>query len=278
MLSSPSVVMMMLMVAGTAADSAAEHSQVERLLEWRVLRAIAESDGALGSVRLQGLLLKQGYTLSQTTIGRLLNRLDQLSYTFTDGPKQGRRLTPLGEERLLELQLRVSSEKHERELLEAMRVRSVPEVLDALRVRQAIEGHTALLAATRVGKEQVEELRGMLGQARAQMAAGEHPLENNRLFHLKIAEFSGSRMLHSVLRFLVKNPRHLRMPPEIEALNLAVSLDEHEGILAAIAAGDAFAAQQRMEAHHLRTERMLEEYIATLGAGENLTAVPSSPR
>jgi hypothetical protein len=253
--------MMMLAEPAAPVDGAAAPSQIERLLEWRVLRAIAESDGALGSVRLQGLLLKQGYTFSQTTIGRLLNRLDLLGYTCTDGPKQGRQLTPAGEERLAELGLQLSSQSYERELLAAMRIRSVPDIIEALRVRQAIEGQAARLAAQRLTRAQLEELRGLLSQARAKMAAGDHPLETNRQFHLKIVEYSGSRMLHSVLRFLVKDPQHLRVPPEVEATNLAVSLAEHEEILAALAAGDGALAERRMQAHHRRTEQMLEEYV-----------------
>lgn len=251
----------MLGSAQVAPESTADRLQVEQLLEWRVLRAIGESDGALGSVRLQAQLLKQGYTLSQTTVGRLLNRLDLLGYTAADGPKQGRRPTQLGEERLRELELALDSQAHERQLLEAMRVRSVPDILDALCVRIAIESQTARLAAQRAGRAQVDELWAIITRSGELLRAGEHPLELNRLFHLKIAEHSGNRMLHSVLRFLLKDPQRLRVPPEIETYNLPTSLAEHQEILAAIAAHEPAAAEQRMVAHHRRTEQMLEEYV-----------------
>lgn len=251
----------MLGSATVAPESLADRLQIEQLLEWRMLKALGESDGALGSVRLQAMLLKQGYTLSQTTVGRLLNRLDLLGYTTVDGPKQGRRLTELGERRLRELATALASQEHERQLLEAMRVRSVPDILDALRVRAAIEGQAARLTAERATRAQVEELRAILARSGELLRQGEHPLEPNRLFHLKIAEHSGSRMLHSVLRFLLRDPQRLRLPPEIELYNLSTSQVEHEQILAAIAARDSAAAEQRMVAHHRRTESLLEDYI-----------------
>ena len=242
--------------------------RLERLLEWRVLRAIADSEGPLGSVRLQGLLLKQGYTLSQATVGRALARLDFLGYTTTQGPKQGRCLTALGEARLRELGTELDSEQNERQLLEAMRVHSAPDLLDALRVRVAVEGQTARLAAQRASQVQVKELQALLARAGELLAAGEHPLEVNRQFHLKIAECAGNRMLLSVLRFLLNNPHLLRVPAAIEPDNLALALEEHGAILAAIAAARSDEAEERMQAHHQRTERMLEAYIRGLSPSQ----------
>ncbi|MHB1133790.1 MAG: FadR/GntR family transcriptional regulator [Chloroflexota bacterium] len=252
----------------TPTGPASGPSQLAQLLEWRVLKAIAESEGLLGSVRLQGLLLKQGYTLSQTTVGRALTHLDLLGYTTTPGPKQGRHLTPRGEERLRELGAALDWQENERQLLEALRVRSAPDILDALRVRAAVEGEAARLVAEHATQAQVKELHALLERVRELLDAGEHPLEANRQFHLKIAEYSGNRVLLSVLRFLMRNPTHLRLPASVEPSNLATSLEEHRDILDAIAAADPDLAEQLMQAHHRRTEKMLEEYIAQLGSGE----------
>ena len=248
-------------------DFLGHESQIERLLEWRVLKALHENEGALGSVRLQAMLLKQGYSISQTTVGRLLNRLDFLDYTYTGGPKQGRRLTDKGLSRLGELSYILDSEEHERQLLQSLRLQSLPDVVDFAHVRISIEGQAVRLATERVTDSQIEEMWGILARVRDLLAAGEHPMELNRLFHLKIAEYSGSKLIFSVLRFLYRDRDRLRVPPEIEQDNLRLSLEEHARILAAMAARDGEGAEKAMMAHHERTVQILEDYLATVAEG-----------
>ncbi|MDA8219008.1 MAG: FCD domain-containing protein [Dehalococcoidales bacterium] len=247
---------------------------MEHLLEWRVLKSLSESSGALGSVRLQGMLLKQGYTISQTTVSRLLNRFDYTGYTVSSGPKKGRRLTAKGQDRLKELSHILDLESQEQQILAGHRLQSVPDMLDFTLVRSAIEAQAAGLAAQRATPAQIEELSAYLAGTRELLGTGEHPMELNRLFHLKIAECSGSKLTLSLLRQLYRDRERLRMPGEIEPQNLRVSLAEHEAILAAIRARDVMGAGKAMRAHHQRQVKLLEDYLSSLAAKDPVVNLP----
>ncbi|NWJ23150.1 FadR/GntR family transcriptional regulator [Rhizobium sp. RM] len=124
---------------------------------------------------------------------------------------------------------------------------------ELMQARAAVEGATIVLAASRMTDETVTNLRRILAAMRKEIEAGRKPLDQDRLFHVTIAEQSGN----SVLARLVANLFDERHSPISAQLRVkfedrdtwAHALQEHETILAALEARDPLLAQAAMHGH-----------------------------
>lgn len=130
---------------------------------------------------------------------------------------------------------------------------SLSDVTEMFEVMAELEGMCGRLAARRITTEQVADLQKALGHcetAAKKNDSDEYYYENER-FHVCIYAASGNEFLGSESRRL-----HDRLKP-YRRLQLRVqdriqqSLQEHGGIVEAIASGDTVRAEQRMREHVL---------------------------
>lgn len=124
---------------------------------------------------------------------------------------------------------------------------------ELMQARAALEGATVVLAASRMMPPAMDALRLTLEAMRGEIEAGRKPLDQDRQFHVIIAEQSGN----SVLARLVENlfdERHSPISAQFRVKfedkdTWIFALQEHEAILAALEARDPLLAQAAMHIH-----------------------------
>ena len=119
-----------------------------------------------------------------------------------------------------------------------------------MEARLTLERESAAFAAQRRSDDDIVELSGLLGRYEQKVRRGDPAIEEDLLFHLKIAEASGNTVLRTLMGIvapdLVSKYRDLKVCDERA---VAIALDEHQTILDHIVARDADAAARAMEAH-----------------------------
>lgn len=125
------------------------------------------------------------------------------------------------------------------------------EAKDMFELRNVIEHAMLDKVARTANAKQLAALRHMVDEERQAYNTGDRPrwIRLSAQFHLELAKLTDNALLQDVLRKLVSRTTLLIATVEAPGQN-ACSFDEHEGVLAALEAGDAALAQQRM-AHHL---------------------------
>ena len=136
--------------------------------------------------------------------------------------------------------------------------RSLPEAdhsaLEIMQARTLVEPELAALAARRITEEGRVELAGIVEAMRGQTARREWSQDSDRALHLLIAEHCGNQALREIALTLWRGReeglsaafhRHLSRRPAL----LDRIMADHDGIAAAIAAGDPDRARSTMAAH-----------------------------
>ncbi len=125
--------------------------------------------------------------------------------------------------------------------------------LELIRARRVVEGEIALLAATQASKQDIDAIRQALASMKAEAKQGVLPLESDRAFHTAIVQSSGNGVLIETVQSFWdsrRGPLFTRLGGYFETLKSWQSaIDEHEDILAAIAAHDGPAARAAMHTH-----------------------------
>lgn len=144
-----------------------------------------------------------------------------------------------------------------------VRVLTLQEVREILRVREALEGLAARLAASHIPRALVDELRARWREVNQSLQAQAHvALDKLGLeFHAAIVEASGNRTLARMLegvRGRIEGTRALYLQGAGEAALRRARLvcADHLEILDALEAGDGELSEARMKAHlrQIRTE------------------------
>ncbi|MCK2220115.1 GntR family transcriptional regulator [Actinomadura sp. ATCC 31491] len=141
-----------------------------------------------------------------------------------------------------------------------VRVISKAEAVEITEVRMVLEGLAAYKAAERVTQEQADELRQVVADMREAVAGNDldRYSELNVALHAKVREIAGHRTAASIIERLgaqvVRHKFRLARQPG----RAAVSLPQHELIVAAIAARDPEAAQTAMQQHLRSVVKALE--------------------
>jgi GntR family transcriptional repressor for pyruvate dehydrogenase complex len=123
---------------------------------------------------------------------------------------------------------------------------------DIFEMRHLLEPPIAALAAHRATGEEVERLRQILKEQRAQIDAGETGVESDTAFHFALASATHNSALVKVVSAVEDILQRSRDRSLQEPGRPQRSLSSHSEILAMIEAGDAQGAQRAME-HHLTT-------------------------
>ncbi|MFJ4831939.1 FadR/GntR family transcriptional regulator [Streptomyces sp. NPDC088747] len=129
------------------------------------------------------------------------------------------------------------------------RRRRLPDVLDA---REALETKLAALAAERRTDEDVAAIDSALAHMRAEITAGGHGVEGDRLFHAAVTAAGHSGILAEFMRSIAEQIAESRHESLRQPGRPARSLTQHRAIFDAIVAqqpGRATAAMRR----HVRT-------------------------
>lgn len=145
-------------------------------------------------------------------------------------------------------------------------------VLDELSVvRAQLESVMAADAATRRSDLQLKELEEHLQRMRDSLQDEEAFRSADAAFHETVMSSSGNRLAESIARILFERAReNSRFRGVDSSDNLRVTLDEHEAVFAAIAAGSVAAAQESMNRHILDAwqRRRLPARASSDGAGQ----------
>jgi DNA-binding GntR family transcriptional regulator len=132
-----------------------------------------------------------------------------------------------------------------------VRLVSVPEAVEILQARAALEGLAASRAARNATEPDVADLRAVLGEMRELLDAGDllKASDANAVLHRRILEIGGhataNRLIDGLRSQLVRfTYRTILVPGRSER-----SLNEHTAIVDAIAAHDGPAAERGMRRH-----------------------------
>lgn len=125
------------------------------------------------------------------------------------------------------------------------------DVLELYEIREALESHSARLAASRRSEQELEEMRSCIANQRRLFESGvfdNTEYEDN--FHMCIARASFNHRLISYMEMIIRQCRRASIfQNQRNNQRIARSIDQHEVIFAAIENGDAEAAGQAMAVH-----------------------------
>jgi GntR family transcriptional regulator, transcriptional repressor for pyruvate dehydrogenase complex len=134
--------------------------------------------------------------------------------------------------------------------------------LEVLEVRRYLEPAATALAAGRIDQDGLRALAASIQRMR-EAADDEQFVAHDAEFHARVAEASGNGTLASLLAGLSSRTmrvRVLRAMSDAEALRRTI--DQHEGIYAALAVGDPNLAQAMAVQHVITTEAWLRRLLA----------------
>ena len=139
---------------------------------------------------------------------------------------------------------------------------SLEEANEIYEVRAALEAQIGRLAATRIGAQQLERLRGIVKRmhavGRSRDPDAYFPL--NLEFHETLAEACGNRALATNYRRVVNELNLYRRQAILRNVEIIpVSTKEHEAIVAAVAQGDAALAERLLYDHVINSRSRLHE-------------------
>ncbi len=141
---------------------------------------------------------------------------------------------------------------------------SEKEVREVFATRRLIEGALVRDFVGHATKEQLHALKAHLREQHRAIAADDAPRRTHLLgdFHIQIVEMTGNALLARIVRDLTTRTTLISLLYQTE-LEATESADEHDGILAAVAAGDAVQAGRLMEAHLRSVEAGLQQRKAS---------------
>ena len=126
-----------------------------------------------------------------------------------------------------------------------------------METRALLETHAARLAAVRRTDTEYAELEDVLDAFRKQLEAGEQGLEEDLLFHLKIAELCRNSVLMSLISLIT--PDIIRVSMERQTCDNERSREafhEHEAVLKAVKDRDGERAAKAMGFHMTKTRAL----------------------
>ena len=139
------------------------------------------------------------------------------------------------------------------------------EVAQLLGVRSVLEAYSAREAAQQAGKERVARLRELHDAGLAALAADDEIglVTANANLHAYIVQMSGNRVLAELIAQVERRVRWYYTP--IARPRGKEAWHEHEGLIGAIAAGDADQAEQLMRTHTERTTQFYRQEFVPAG-------------
>ncbi|NHF60094.1 FadR family transcriptional regulator [Flavobacteriaceae bacterium TP-CH-4] len=123
-----------------------------------------------------------------------------------------------------------------------------------IETRGIMESGAAFLAAQRATREDIRQLEQILDRYKQGALNGNPAMDEDMLFHLKIAELSGNRVLQSLISLIAPEVHQLSSQKgTCTPKRLKAAVKEHGEILKAIQTGDASKASEAMRNHMKNT-------------------------
>jgi GntR family transcriptional repressor for pyruvate dehydrogenase complex len=133
--------------------------------------------------------------------------------------------------------------------------------LEVLEVRRYLEPAATALAATRIGDHGLTSLREAIQRMR-DAADDEQLVAHDASFHATVAEASGNGTLASLLAGLSSRTMRVRVLRAMTGADaVRRTIDQHEGIYVALAAGDPNLAHAMATQHVVTTETWLRQLL-----------------
>jgi len=124
---------------------------------------------------------------------------------------------------------------------------------ELISARRLLESECAALAARHASPAQVRRIESALAAMERDRRRGLMPLDNDRRFHLEIAQASGNSALALAVRTLWDQrtgPLFLRLEHHFDTPDLwQAAIVEHDAVMAAVAKHDAAGARAAMRRH-----------------------------
>lgn len=201
-----------------------------------------------------GRRLDGAQTVSESTVNRLLRRLDEQGLTRSSG--RGRVASDAGRA----LAARASAEQSWSEQLGALEIRTLADVRDLLVARRGVEREIVRCAALTATDEDIAKLRASLEEYDHAIDADSQRRDVAVGFHKTLAGLVDNNVLRAVA-LVVFDPRFDTLEQVLDVVTASRgttkhSPREHEVIMKAIIAGDADAAEKAMVRH---IDRLLAE-------------------
>lgn len=137
----------------------------------------------------------------------------------------------------------------------------LPEVLDILVAREALEASVTYLAAGQIEAGEIKRLEECLNTMKEALNSGDY--ENysatNKLFHQIIYEASGNETIPQLINLLRQRLARLQVRAILIPGRTDKSIGEHEAILLALQARDASAADQAARSHMQSLREAIEK-------------------
>lgn len=143
-------------------------------------------------------------------------------------------------------------------------------------VRDVLEMQSARLAAKRASAASIEAIEAACEANRQAVASGGSGLDEDAMFHVKVAEASGNILLRTLISLLA--PEMIKVSRAFDTCRLGraeTALNEHRRIMAALRAHDPDAAAEAMADHITESRRQHQRIVEGLDADDDR---PSAPR
>jgi len=228
-----------------------------------LLQAIGLSSTPVGSRRAADALRDEGIEVSESTVSRLLRRLDHQKLTEAQEAK-GRILTAEGRRLVASLSER---DRREQILRDASGVHDIDELLDLLYARRGVEREAARAAARRATDADIRRLEELVADHQARIDNGRIIRHGALNFHKVIGEMTNNRLIAAMMEVLFEP-----VMDQTEAILDVIigshhseqrSVEEHLEIMEAIVQRDPERADAAMAAHLGRLIAETEEFAAT---------------
>ena len=163
--------------------------------EARTLLLFYDKSAPVGARLVKQQLADQGVTTSEASVSRVLVRLDAAGLTEAEARK-GRVLTPFGRE---VAETAIANRRRNTSFNQALRIRSLEQLLDLLYARRGVEQEAARVAAQRRTPEQLDEMDAVISEHESALARGDDPTPSGMRFHRLIVKMAGSDLFLSLI-------------------------------------------------------------------------------
>jgi DNA-binding GntR family transcriptional regulator len=152
---------------------------------------------------------------------------------------------------------------------------SLEEVQETYEVRAVVEGYAARLAAGRISRGQLDELRALdeeMKQAISDLGMSPEQQVNelgrlNAEFHQIVASAAGNRVLGRTVQFLLNTPLYARAYHAYADLSKRASIFDHDRLIELLGTGDGDLCEQFWREHLYRGRDYMIEHLDTGGSG-----------
>ena len=233
-------------------------------MELIALSLLAESSEPIGSPRLVTVLRAEGIDIAEATAGRYLRSMDERGLTTRVG-RQGRLITEPGRQRLQQVQLVDRLAMQSTQLVRILSESDAAQLADVLKLRRAVEGEAARLAAVRATDQERLQLCAIADLHAHHVAIDEDGKLDALNFHLAVATAAHCPIVRATVELLIE-PSNDPVMQLLDVLTLEAGAQhafahEHGAVANAIARHDPDAAETAMRAHLDALTGLIETFL-----------------